>query len=77
MFFPSGAVYQDVIEEYNDALAKQRLKCAVHGALESIASTGEAEGHYCELEMALVGLKCSLMLFSRCKPNLIEASPQI
>jgi hypothetical protein len=77
MFFPRGAVDQNIIEEYNNTFAKKWLECSVHGALEGVGCSSEAECHDCKLEVAPMGLESCLVFLPGREAYLVEACTQV
>lgn len=51
MFFYCFAVYQDVVEEYQNTLSQEGKKCGVHCPLEGVRCAGETKSHHSELKM--------------------------
>ena len=61
---PCRTVYEDVIEEYEHKLEKERPHNRVHQTLESGRRVREPKRHYQELKVALMSMeRCLLNIF--------------
>jgi hypothetical protein len=71
------AVDQDIVKEYDCALAKHWGKCFIHHSLESTRCARQTKRHHIKLAIATMCVKSCLVLLTRRQPDLMVTSMEI
>lgn len=66
-----------IVEENNHKLSQEWPEEVIHGFLESGYGIGQAEGHYRELIMTVVGVECCFWDILIVHANLVEPLPEV